>query len=196
MFMFCSYFSDILNISRPPDIILNLSLLIFAKFAIHDRVSNFNQGTCSSNSLKTFLLSIIFFPNQGATVIKSVYANTVKDHVCCALSFDPTNTILTFNCSQIYIFFFSWHSQYSGCARDIHCCLVKENETIQLRSNILINQLQYHLTFFMMFTLSFSSTFHQPQFYQLIISFKRHNAFKYSPWLVHLVIHRVVNRIS
>lgn len=37
MLMFCSYFSDILNISRPPDIILNLSLIIFAKFAIHDK---------------------------------------------------------------------------------------------------------------------------------------------------------------
>ena len=63
MLMFCSYFSDILNISRPLDIILNLSLLIFAKLTIHDRVNNFNQGTCSSNSLKKFLLSIIFLTN-------------------------------------------------------------------------------------------------------------------------------------
>ena len=63
MLMFCSYFSDILNISRPLDIILNLSLLIFAKLTIHDRVNNFNQGKCSSNSLKTFLFSIIFLTN-------------------------------------------------------------------------------------------------------------------------------------
>lgn len=63
MLMFCLYFSDILNISRPLAMILNLSFLIFAKFAIHDTASNFNQGTCSSNSLKTFLLSIIFLSN-------------------------------------------------------------------------------------------------------------------------------------
>ena len=53
MLMFCLYFSDILNISRPLDIILNLSLLILQ--------STIEQATLIKGHVAQILLKRFFF---------------------------------------------------------------------------------------------------------------------------------------